>query len=339
MTGQTSSQKILADIKRTRLRTPKRVFVALLLIAGGGFVGMQWLAAFEAGAITFGAVAATVVLIAFIPIAAALLTWYAMLATQVLAAFFMVAPFWEVLSPTWLVFLWLFGAAIMIVEGFSVQMRSRAAISFNLGIFGGGIGILIIGFSLILTGLYYGATTLDGDFFISKEGIVKMLTLSQGVTSRILPGFTPNMSTEEFVNALVVSQEKNIVAELEKDPRYLALSEPQQRQARAQILVQFRQETFRNLSEVFDKPLNPQQVFVSFVYEYIDTRVAELSPATQRALFTTWLAVIFFTAWLFGMLLRPIIMIVSWIFLQILLGVRLIEVGRESVERKYLIFT
>jgi hypothetical protein len=337
--GRTSSEKILADIKRTRLRSIKRAFVALLLIASAGLVGMQWMSAFAAGTITAGAVAATVIFMAFMPIASVLLQWHVLAVSQILAAFFIVAPFWGKISLAWLALLWLLGATMMILGGISAQMRSGSAVSFNFNVLAGCVGVLALGFSLTLAGLYYGATPPNDKLFISEESMTKMLTAGQGITARILPGFNPNMSIDEYARVLVAGQEERIDAALAQDPRYLALPEPQQRQIRAAALEEIRRETLRHLSEALNRPLNPEQTMVSVVHEYVSSWVAGLLPEARRALFTTWLAILFFVVWSIGMLLKPIIMVVSWIFMQIFLGVRLIEIGRESTERKYLTFT
>jgi hypothetical protein len=336
--GRTSSEKILADIKRARLRSVKRVFVALLLIMSGGLVGMQWMSAFAAGTITAGAVAATVIFIAFMPIASVLLRWHILGVSQILAALFIVAPFWGKISPAWLALLWLLGATIMFLGGISAQMRSRSAISYNFSVLAGCVGVLALGFSLMLTGLYYGTVSPNDKFFISEASMTKILTAGQGITARILPGFNPNMSVDEYARVLAAGQEKRIDAALTQDPRYLVLPEHQQRQIRAAALEEVRRETLRHLSDMLNRPLNPEQTMVSFVHEYISAWVAGLLPETRRTLFVAWLAVIFFTAWSFSILVKPIIVIVSWIFVQIFLGIRLIEVGRESAERKYLTF-
>jgi hypothetical protein len=337
--GRTSSEKILADIKRARLRSIKRVLVALLLIACGGLVGMQWMSAFALGSITAGAVAATVIFMAFMPIASVLLQWHILAVSQILAAFFIVAPFWGKISPAWLALLWLLGAAIMILGGISAQMRSRSAISYNFSVLAGCVGVLALGFSLMLAGLYYGAVSPGDKFFIAETTVIQALTFGQGVIARALPGFSPDMTIDEYISAMAAEQEKRIIAELEQDPRYLILPEAQQLRIRAEALGQFRRSALDSFAQMLGRPINPEQTLTALAYEYINSLIAGLSPEMRRALFTTWLAILFFVVWSIGMLLKPIIMVVSWIFVQIFLGVRLIEIGRESTERKYLTFT
>jgi hypothetical protein len=333
-----SSEKILADIKRMRLRTLKRLFLALVLIVGGGVVSLQWLASFKTGTVTFSAAAATIALLAFMPIAAVLLKWYVLIAAQAAVVFLMVAPFWKMLPSSWLILMWVLGITIMTMGGLAVQSRAREMISFKLSILGGGVGMFIFGFSLLFTGIYYG-TIATKKLAISEESIAKILTLSQGAISRMIPGFNPTMNMDEYIRAVVSGQEEKIVKELEKDPLYLALPESQRNRMRSEALERLRRETSERFSEMLKKPINPKQQLVSVISEYFNSRMAELSPQAQQGLLAAWVTLIFFTAWSTGMLLRPIIMIITWIFLEILFGIKLVEVAREPVERKYLTLT
>lgn len=334
---QSSREKIMADITGARLRIIKQVFLALAVIVGGGLVGLQWVSAFKDGVITLGAVIASASFVGLTVFAMPFLKWHVMLVAQSLAIFFILAPFWGMVNGGWLVILWFIAAIVTAFAILSVEARSRAAVSFNIGVLGAGVGILIFVMVFIFTALYYGMVSRDDRaFFVSEKNVTQMLNIGRGAIAGVVPNFHPAMTVEEYVLALSAGEKERLIAILEDDPRYQALHEDQRAQVQAQFLEQFQIEALAGLSGMLGRTIEPGKTFASFLYEYLKSRLVELPENVQRVIFVGWFALVFFAAWSFGMLLRPVILFFVWIFIQAFVAIGLIRVNKETVERKYL---
>lgn len=335
------SEKIASDIARLRLRTVKRIVLALLAIVAAGAVGVTWKAAFAAGTITLASVAATIVFAAFLPLVALALKWYFMAITNLLASFFMIAPFFGAISSSLFIAVWLAVSLVAIFAGTSGQLRNRVYLSFSMSALAGAIGLLISGFSFLFTGLHYGtALAPRGEaapqFFVSERGIAAALRMGQGVAQRFLPGFRAEMSVGEYIDITIEGRKDVVLAELREDPAFLALPPSQQRLLEAEAVARSRQAMREGLSRAIGKPINVNQSLASFLRDYLSDQVLNVSPETRRLMIVAWLVLVFLSAWSVGALVKPIISLVAWILLQLLLGVRIFEISRETAERKYL---
>ncbi len=333
------TEKIATEIKRIRLRTLKRVILSLLLIILGATVGNSWKSAFAASTITPTAIASTIGFIVFLPFVGLALSWYIMLLVNSTSVFFMVIPFLDSARISFLIILWLVFLTIVNFACFSARWRTNSFLSFSINSFGGTFSLLIIGFSLFFTMLYYVNTIsakTDKQFFISEKNIRVILKSGEGIIQKFFPGFSSNMSLGDYVNFILENQKKTILMELQKDPLYNTAQPNVRKQIEDQILSRARNNIIEELSKTQGRPPNLNQPISAFLEEYLHKKFSDLPQETKQIINLAWIFLVFLTVWSIGALMKPLIYVISWVFLQILLGINLFEIKREMAERKYL---
>lgn len=339
--GRMRSEKILIEIKRLRLRILKRLVLALILIVIAALIGTTWRQAFyEGGTATTPAILLALFLAIF-PFVALSIKWHALLITNIIAFLFMVAQFVGDI-PLWSIpALSLSASVLASFAGLSMAWKAGNLVMFRLNsVIGAGIGLLILSFAMIFTGVYYyksiAPNAIPQQFFLSEASVENMLRLGGQFTNRFLPGFRSDMSVEEFAGILVEFRKEALLTELREQPGYSALSEEIKRRVEKEFLDRTRdimiQETFKSI----DKPVNKKQELGKFVWDFLASKFLGLSPAAKQIALLGWLFSILIAVVAAGSIIKIFILIIAWILLQIMLGVKFFEIARESSERKVL---
>lgn len=306
--GILSSAAISARIKQARLKKVKRVFIFLFLIVLAAAVGTSWKNAFATGAISTASVAAPIIFAAMYPFAALSLRWTAVLILNTLTALAMVLPSSDLASPLPIIVNALLVMLFETAAWGSIAGRLKTYVAFKMSGLAGGFGALVIAFSALFAGVYYQATmkpALDrGEFFVSERTFEKILVIAEPVIAKSFPGFRPDLTVGDFLG-------------LADDPANAALMVAQ-------------------LSDRIGAPITRPQTVASVLRAYVGAEWRSLQEPLPRFAITAVMLLIFLFAWSIGVAARPVIAAVSWTLLQLLIGLKLFGIARESVEQRRL---
>jgi hypothetical protein len=336
------SQKIISEIRHLRFKTLKRAILAILLIVLAAFVGDSWIKTYESGTLTINSIVSTILFIAFFPIVTLSQRWHISIFINFVAGSFLIAPF--LITKRFssdVIFLWIIESILILWAGISTIFANNELIHFKMKVLTRGFSALIVALSVLFTGiLYLNISQAQKDniavAFISEEGIESLLRISSPIIQKFIPGFQEKMTIEEYADLIINANKEKFLMELKDEPIYKSLPDIQKRQIEAELLSRQKNQILSNISDMIKKKVDPKTSISSFVYEFINYKFWGLPEKTRQLSIIGWLVIIFSTVWIMGTFLKPLIVIVSWIMLQFLLGIRILEIEREMVERKYI---
>jgi hypothetical protein len=142
---------------------------------------------------------------------------------------------------------------------------------------------------------------------------------------------------QSYVDAIVEKQKDELIARLRnEEPLYAALPPDAKARVERELIARTKSDLMQNLFKSINTPINPRMSFSEYSWLLIKKYFSDLSLEAKQMIVLAWMVLIILSILLVTPFIKPLVTFTSWILLQILLGVRMVDIGREPIERKYL---